>query len=241
MNSIAIAETKMSILEDLLDSLLKSATPSEFCRALVHSDYMGQETQGAHLFTLDQQSQLANAASYGLPCGNGEAISIWDNNPLGEAIRSKSMTFDSSHEFAFGKGLACIPLLRESMPLGCLALVIDNSAKHVPFEEELVPLVGKIAAYLVNQNSGFRHQSRRDSAGSPDDLTQRQIRIIEFMAEGYVNAEIARELLVSESTVRQETVRIYRALDVPNRTEAAKKARALGLIKRPPPAIERAV
>lgn len=235
MNSIALAESKISILEDLLDSLLKSSTPSEFCRALVHSDFMGQETQGAHLFTLDQQSQLANAASYGLPCVNGEAISIWDNNPLGSAIRSKAMTFDSSHDFAYGKGLACIPLLRESMPLGCLALVIDNSAKNIPFDEDLVPLVSKVAAYLVNQTHGFRASARRESGGSPDDLTQRQIRIIEFMAEGLVNAEIARELLVSESTVRQETVRIYRALDVPNRTEAAKKARALGLIKRPPP------
>jgi DNA-binding NarL/FixJ family response regulator len=70
-----------------------------------------------------------------------------------------------------------------------------------------------------------------------EDLTSRQIKILELMAEGMVNVEIARELMLSESTIRQETVRIYRALGVPNRGEAAKKGKVLGLIKRstPPP------
>jgi DNA-binding NarL/FixJ family response regulator len=59
------------------------------------------------------------------------------------------------------------------------------------------------------------------------------------MADGLVNVEIARELMLSESTIRQETIRIYRALGVHNRTEASKKGRALGLIKRAtPPRLE---
>jgi DNA-binding NarL/FixJ family response regulator len=36
--------------------------------------------------------------------------------------------------------------------------------------------------------------------------------------------------MLSESTIRQETVKIYKALGVSNRTEAASKAGALGLI-----------
>ena len=52
------------------------------------------------------------------------------------------------------------------------------------------------------------------------------------MAEGLVNVEIAGQLMLSESTIRQETVRIYRALGVPNRAEAAKKGKALGIIGR---------
>jgi len=52
--------------------------------------------------------------------------------------------------------------------------------------------------------------------------------------DGQVNLEIAKELMLSESTIRQETVRIYRALGVGNRQEAVKKAQSLGIIKKRP-------
>ena len=37
---------------------------------------------------------------------------------------------------------------------------------------------------------------------------------MEFMAQGLTNAQIAQELMLSESSIRQETVKIYRALGV---------------------------
>jgi DNA-binding NarL/FixJ family response regulator len=71
---------------------------------------------------------------------------------------------------------------------------------------------------------------------SPEDLSARQLTILSHVQDGLVNLEIAKELMLSESTIRQETVRIYRALGVGNRQEAVKKARTLGLIsKRPLP------
>lgn len=58
---------------------------------------------------------------------------------------------------------------------------------------------------------------------------------LEFMAQGLTNAQIAQELMLSESSIRQETVKIYRALGVNNREAAAKQARGLGLITPPRP------
>jgi DNA-binding NarL/FixJ family response regulator len=52
------------------------------------------------------------------------------------------------------------------------------------------------------------------------------------MAEGLTNAQIAMQLMLSESSIRQETVKIYRALGVNSRVEASKKGQALGLIGR---------
>jgi DNA-binding NarL/FixJ family response regulator len=73
-------------------------------------------------------------------------------------------------------------------------------------------------------------------SASPEDLSARQLTILSHIQDGLVNLEIAKELMLSESTIRQETVRIYRALGVGNRHEAVKKARTLGLInKRPMP------
>ena len=61
-------------------------------------------------------------------------------------------------------------------------------------------------------------------------LSQRQIQILRGMVEGKTNHELATELGFSVSTVRHETMRIYQALGVSDRKEAAKKALMLSLV-----------
>ena len=61
-------------------------------------------------------------------------------------------------------------------------------------------------------------------------LTQRQILILRGMVEGKTNHELATEMGFSVSTIRHETMRIYQALAVSDRKEAAKKALMLSLI-----------
>ena len=61
-------------------------------------------------------------------------------------------------------------------------------------------------------------------------LSARQLSILRGMVEGKTNHELATELGFSVSTVRHETMRIYQALGVSDRKEAAKKALLLGLI-----------
>ena len=68
----------------------------------------------------------------------------------------------------------------------------------------------------------------RDSANN--QLSQRQILILRGMVEGKTNHELATELGFSVSTVRHETMRIYQALGVSDRKEAAKKALMLSLV-----------
>ena len=68
----------------------------------------------------------------------------------------------------------------------------------------------------------------RDSANT--QLSQRQIQILRGMVEGKTNHELATELGFSVSTVRHETMRIYQALAVSDRKEAAKKALMLSLV-----------
>ena len=68
----------------------------------------------------------------------------------------------------------------------------------------------------------------RDSANT--QLSQRQLLILRGMVEGKTNHELATELGFSVSTVRHETMRIYQALGVSDRKEAAKKALMLSLV-----------
>ena len=61
-------------------------------------------------------------------------------------------------------------------------------------------------------------------------LSQRQVLILRGMVEGKTNHELATELGFSVSTIRHETMRIYQALAVSDRKEAAKKALTLSLV-----------
>ena len=86
------------------------------------------------------------------------------------------------------------------------------------------------AFYLESLDVGNMAQSTGALSVNPEDLTARQMTILGHIVAGLVNTEIAQLLMLSESTIRQETVRIYRALGVGNLKEAAKKAKALGLL-----------
>jgi len=68
----------------------------------------------------------------------------------------------------------------------------------------------------------------RDSGGA--QLTGRQLSILRGMVDGKTNHVLAAELGFSVSTVRHETMRVYQALNVSDRKEAAKKALVLGIV-----------
>ena len=70
----------------------------------------------------------------------------------------------------------------------------------------------------------------------PRELSPRQLRVLEYVAQGMTNGQIARALKFSESTVRQETMAIYRFLQVPGRVEAVEVALERGILSSPDPA-----
>lgn len=64
---------------------------------------------------------------------------------------------------------------------------------------------------------------RRASSPGPV-LTEREVEILELLAEGIANKEMARRLMVSEATVKSHLSHIYTKLGVDNRAGAVAKA-----------------
>jgi DNA-binding NarL/FixJ family response regulator len=62
-------------------------------------------------------------------------------------------------------------------------------------------------------------------------LSERELQVLEELARGRANKEIAASLSLSESTVKTYVARIFGKLDASGRTEAVTKALQLGLIK----------
>jgi two-component system response regulator DesR len=61
-------------------------------------------------------------------------------------------------------------------------------------------------------------------------LTDREREVLELMASGATNREIAGSLYLSPNTVKEHTSGLFRKLGVRNRTEAVQRAQRMGLL-----------
>jgi len=61
-------------------------------------------------------------------------------------------------------------------------------------------------------------------------ITEREREVLELLARGHSNREMAERLFVSPNTVKTHLARLYQKLEVSRRTQAVQKARSLRLI-----------
>jgi LuxR family maltose regulon positive regulatory protein len=64
----------------------------------------------------------------------------------------------------------------------------------------------------------------------PHPLSERELEVLQLIAEGLANQEIADRLFLSPLTVKVHARNINSKLDVGNRTQAVAKGRALGIL-----------
>jgi DNA-binding NarL/FixJ family response regulator len=81
------------------------------------------------------------------------------------------------------------------------------------------------------QRAASQPETRRVEAGA---LTKREIEILQLVAEGHSNLQLAQMLWVTEQTVKFHLSNIYRKLQVANRTEASRWAQVHGLLPTAP-------
>ncbi|HTX44765.1 MAG TPA: response regulator transcription factor [Solirubrobacteraceae bacterium] len=87
----------------------------------------------------------------------------------------------------------------------------------------------KIASAVRAVGLGATVFERHEQAGTLG-LSERERSVLELMASGSTNPEIAAELHLSKHTVKEHTSAVYRKLGVRNRTEAVQRAQRLGLV-----------
>lgn len=89
-------------------------------------------------------------------------------------------------------------------------------------------LAPSMAAKVIREFA--RTREARDLAGVLNPLTQREVQILQHVAEGLANKEIARKLSISERTVKNHLSNIMEKLHVNSRTQAAVYALRSGLV-----------
>ena len=86
-----------------------------------------------------------------------------------------------------------------------------------------------VAAKILDRMAQLSKQG--PPAGQAEGLSGREIEVLQLMARGSANKEIAASLSISESTVKTHVANIFQKLDVSHRTEAVTEALQRKIIK----------
>ena len=145
-------------------------------------------------------------------------------------------------------GLSCLDLIRKRYPdvrvvmlsgveepeviqqairRGASAFVV----KHID-PRDLASALRQAAEGTVYQTLGLPEVTP-ESTAKDAGLSDKELAILQALAKGLSNKQIARELWVAEQTVKFHLTNIYRKLGVGNRTEAARYAFRRGLVESP--------
>ena len=131
-----------------------------------------------------------------------------------------------------------ILLLTMRMEDDAVAKAIDAGVDACVSKSTHLPSLGTLINEIVERNivCAMPRAVRDGTAGVvDDDLTAREREILGLVADGLTNGNIARELWVTEQTVKFHLSNVYRKLGVSNRTQASRYAHMNGLVRRAGP------
>jgi LuxR family maltose regulon positive regulatory protein len=95
-------------------------------------------------------------------------------------------------------------------------------------EPHLRAYAGKLLSHF---GADFPIESRQPTGDKPiEPLTERELEVLQLIAQGLSNREISERLFLAVSTVKGHTRIIFDKLQVQRRTEAVARARELGLL-----------
>ncbi|MHB8085406.1 MAG: response regulator transcription factor [Dehalococcoidia bacterium] len=108
-----------------------------------------------------------------------------------------------------------------------LSIIRRSSKGEYPLNDSFLSQP-KVAAQVLEQFQDFSWGSGVESFVSP--LTPRETEILNYMAKGYLNKQIANMLDISEQTIKNHVTSILRKLDANARTQAVITAVRRGII-----------
>lgn len=95
-----------------------------------------------------------------------------------------------------------------------------------------VPAAARLAAIMRSQGiAGIPRGPRRSTGSHPANLTPRQAQVLELMAGGLTNAEIAQRLSITAKTAEHHVSAVLEKLAVQNRAAAVAQAVASGMVE----------
>lgn len=144
-----------------------------------------------------------------------------------DLLRWKLMVLDHAMEMYIG----AIALMFTALGIW-LALKLVTPKKETVIIEKEIYITTEVpqqidANYTNAPNANFTSNSK---ALEKSGISARELEVLQLMARGLSNQEIAEQMFVSLNTIKTHTSNIFLKLDVKRRTQAVDQARKMGII-----------
>lgn len=115
----------------------------------------------------------------------------------------------------------------------------NNIGDFIFVSQDLVPLLYAVlesgvetefCSKLIAKFADFKSCNKKNKMNYLDPLSNRERDVLSLIARGMTNKEIAIKLFLSSNTIKSHSIKIYKKLNVKNRTQAVSKARLLGIL-----------
>lgn len=88
----------------------------------------------------------------------------------------------------------------------------------------------KTETIIVEKHIPIKEFKRNDSEIDRRNISKRELEVLELMASGHSNQEIADKLFLSANTIKTHVASLFEKLDAKRRMQAVENAKQLGLI-----------
>ena len=193
----------------------------------VHSDFdvVGEANNGQEAITLVRSTGASVVLmDLQMPILDGVAATrrLRDEQPDCRVI--VLTTFDDDEMVFDGLRAGAVGYLLKDASSQKLAEAIRVAARGETF------LQPSVAAKVVAEFARLTRKKPETSQSLSEALSERELEILRLIAKGDSNREIADALFLAEGTVKNHVTNILGKLDVRDRTQAALKAKEMGLV-----------
>jgi len=229
----------MPVIRRFVEWLSYHPTTEEIARALATEYFAEFSVRGLRFGRINNDDSITNLGQFGFPDsenirGRNIPSQEWRSGTSAEIeiISGKSKEKWTPDSTIYVATLRDRGVIQGHLTISFHKAIPDAQKRHTSeaIEDLCVPLSLYLSFVSNPYGAGVTPLSAENRDAGAGQLTQRQILILRGMVEGKTNHELATEMGFSVSTIRHETMRIYQALLVSDRKEAAKKAIMLSLV-----------
>jgi len=217
-------------LDKLLNLLIQRPSANDLLKNLETDLLSNFKISNAIIFNLDSHNvatELYSNNSYPETADYTDFKSVlnlisqnWNISTLTASTIAKS----SNNDFIV------IPISNGKILKGYILLKMETASLTAQ-ELHLIEVIGKVCAvYLKVELPELKHPQVIKELSNEVPFSARQLQILQGFVEGKTNHELAEDLGFSVSTIRHETMEIYRSLGASDRKEAAKIAQDKSII-----------
>lgn len=226
------------------DVMWESEDLIEFAAATARCDSLSQLVPEslARMFPQDRLRSWAVImvdADGGIRRGPGDATDpglsaravtwLWASGAIADALADGAAYVETWHTERGAEAIACLPLVSDGVVRSLIAVwLMADDTDAIMRDVSRLTLLGHL--WMDSQAWGLDpvQSGEQVSTSESAELTTRQVIILRAMARGLTNGQIAQQISFSESTVRLESMCIYRHYGVHSRAEAVQAARVVG-------------